>query len=130
MPQLATTAMRRTLRSFLCTALAVAIAPASRAQAPHDDLPLLRDIGADRSGSPISVMDLQMLVPPPQLICWSHGASENPQDSHDNGEDSSRLLDSHSDPILTTAALSQRNETIKNQEHNSTDHSSAPERKN
>lgn len=122
--------MRRTLRPFLCVALAIAIAPASRAQAPHDDLPPLRDIGADRSGKPISVMDLQMLVPPPQLICWSHGASENPQDSHNNGEDSSRLLDSPPDPILTTAALIQRNETVESQEHSSTDHSTAPERKN
>jgi hypothetical protein len=130
MPQLATAAMRRTLRLFLCIALAVAIAPVFLAQARHDDLPPLRDIGADRSGKPISVMDLQMLVPPPQLICWSHGASENPQDSHDNGEDSSRLIDPPSDPILTTAALIHRYETVESQEHNSTDHSSAPERKN
>lgn len=87
-------------------------------------------MGADRSGKPISVMDLQMLVPPPQLICWSHGASENPQDSHDNGEDRRRLTDSPLDLILPTAAFTQRNETVESQGRNSTDDSSAPERKN
>jgi hypothetical protein len=130
MPQFATTATRRALVPFLWIVLAIAIAPACRAQAPHDDLPPLRDLGADRAGTPISVMDLQMLVPPAQLICWSHGASENPQDSHDNGEDSSRLLDSPSDFILTTPTLTPRNEAVRNKEHNSTDQPSAPDRKN
>jgi hypothetical protein len=31
-------------------------------------------------------MDFEMLVPPAQLVCWSHGAGENPQGSHNNGD--------------------------------------------
>jgi hypothetical protein len=139
MPQVVTTAMSRRLLLPLGFALAVAIAPASLAQAAHDDLPPLQEAGSvaantgakvktDGAGSPISVTDLQMLVPAAQLICWSHGASENPQGSHDIGEEEDRTNrhsppgSSHPDPILTVTTPIPRDEI-----QTSGDDSSAPE---
>jgi hypothetical protein len=65
-----------------------------------------------------------MLVPPAQLICWSHGASENPQSSQDNGENDSQAADPHFDAIMSTATSSSRNQT-----GDTSDHSSSPQRK-
>src|SRR5882757_7463405 len=42
--------------------------------------------------------ELRLLLPPEQLTCWSHGASENPQNGHDNSDPSSAL----EAPILST----------------------------
>jgi hypothetical protein len=47
--------------------------------------------------------ELRLLLPAEQLTCWSHGASENPQNSHDNSDPSSALeapIASRPDPLL------------------------------
>jgi hypothetical protein len=47
--------------------------------------------------------ELRLLLPVEQLTCWSHGASENPQNSHDNSDPSGALeapIPSRPDPLL------------------------------
>jgi hypothetical protein len=139
MSHFAPIAMRRILTLFLRIAMPVtlAIAPASLAQTTHDDLPPLKATDsaanahtagkADGAGKPISVMDFEMLVPPAQLICWSHGAGENPQGSHNNGDGdgarrSSEPGDPHSDPILTTTSATPRNEGSGDEDHDNSDY--------
>jgi hypothetical protein len=48
--------------------------------------------------------ELRLLLPAEQLTCWSHGASENPQNSHDTSDPSGALeapILSRPDPLLT-----------------------------
>ena len=132
-------AMRRMPPLFLWIAMAatIAIAPASLAQAAHDDLPPLKatDSAANTdaarkpedAGKPISLMDFEMLVPPAQLICWSHGAGENPQGSHNNGDGDGASRGSEpgeprSDPILTTTSAIPRNEGGGGEDHDNSDY--------
>jgi hypothetical protein len=61
---------------------------------------------AANSHNSISSSEFQFLVPAAQLICWSHGAGENPQNSHNN--DSYDVLPAHvvgnADPLLVPTA--------------------------
>jgi hypothetical protein len=61
--------------------------------------------------------ELRLLLPAEQLTCWSHGASENPQNSHDNSDPSSALeapSPSRPDPllVLTSTAFHEEGEGV------------------
>jgi predicted small lipoprotein YifL len=60
--------------------------------------------------------ELRLLLPAEELTCWSHGASENPQNSHDNSDQSSALeasILSMPDPLLVlTSTAFQETEAV------------------
>jgi hypothetical protein len=61
--------------------------------------------------------ELRLLLPAEQLTCWSHGASENPQNSHDNSDPSSALeapIPSRPDPllVLTSTAFHEKGKDV------------------
>jgi hypothetical protein len=72
-----------------------------RGQKSPEHLPPLPNTTSPDSS--IVSSELRLLLPAEQLTCWSHGASENPQNSHDNSDLSGALeapIPSRPDPLL------------------------------
>jgi hypothetical protein len=72
-----------------------------RGQKSPEYLPLLPSTTSPDTS--ILSSELRLLLPAEQLTCWSHGASENPQNSHDNSDPSGALeapIPSRPDPLL------------------------------
>jgi hypothetical protein len=76
------------------------------AQTTHEEIPPLMNahpatkanavavLEIGPSHDPMSLNDLEILVPATQLLCWSHAPSENPQGSNDFGESDNRAVPS------------------------------------
>jgi hypothetical protein len=93
-----------------------------RGQGSPAYLPPLPGVAAPDNS--ISSSEIQFLIPAAQLICWSHGASDNPQNSHDN--DPSDVLPGHilggADPLLVPMGAVYHEESKCNSRNTKTAH--------